>query len=115
MSGTPREGERASPRPLRVLIADDQRVVRDGLTLVVSLLDGIEVVGAVSDGAQAVADAATLRPDVVLMDLHMPVLDGVQATRRIRTDHPDTQVLVLSTYAEDSDLLPLWRPVPSAT
>jgi DNA-binding NarL/FixJ family response regulator len=91
---------------LRVLIADDQRVVRDGLALVVGLLDGVDVVGAVSDGAQAVEFARRLRPDVVLMDLHMPVLDGIHATRRIRTDQPETQVLILSTYAEDSDLLP---------
>lgn len=91
---------------LRVLIADDQRVVRDGLTLVVGLLEGVHVVGAVGDGAQAVEIAANLRPDVVLMDLHMPVMDGIQATRRIRSDQPETQVLILSTYAEDSDLLP---------
>jgi DNA-binding NarL/FixJ family response regulator len=89
-----------------VLIADDQRVVRDGLSLVIGLLDGIEVISTVSDGAQAVAHAASLGPDVVLMDLHMPVLDGTLATRRIREDHPRTQVLILSTYAEDSDLLP---------
>jgi len=91
---------------LRVLIADDQRVVREGLALVVALLDGVDVVGAVSDGAQAVELAERLRPDVVLMDLHMPVLDGIHATRRIRADQPETQVLILSTYAEDSDLLP---------
>jgi DNA-binding NarL/FixJ family response regulator len=91
---------------VRVLIADDQRVVRDGLTLVVGLLAGVQVVGAVNDGARAVEMAASLRPDVVLMDLHMPVLDGIQATRRISADHPETQVLILSTYAEDSDLLP---------
>jgi DNA-binding NarL/FixJ family response regulator len=92
--------------PVRVLIADDQRVVRDGLTLVLGLLEGVEVVGAVSDGMEAVTLAATLRPNVVLMDLHMPILDGIQATGRIRVDQPDTQVLVLSTYAEDNDLLP---------
>jgi DNA-binding NarL/FixJ family response regulator len=91
---------------IRVLIADDQRVVREGLALVVGLLDGVEVVSTASDGAQAVELAAGLRPDVVLMDLHMPVLDGIQATRRICAQQPDTQVLILSTYAEDSDLLP---------
>ncbi|MGZ4531459.1 MAG: response regulator transcription factor [Mycobacteriaceae bacterium] len=94
------------PAAVRVLVADAQGVVRDGISLVVGLLDGIEVIGTVSDGAQAVAQAASLRPHVVLMDLHMPVLDGIQATRRIRADHPPTQVLILSTYAEDSDLLP---------
>ncbi|WP_270889787.1 helix-turn-helix transcriptional regulator [Pedococcus sp. 5OH_020] len=94
---------------LRVLIADDQRVVRDGLTLVLGLLDGVDVVGAVGDGAQAIEQTATLAPDVILMDLHMPVLDGIEATRTIRVDHPKTQVLVLSTYAEDADLLPALR------
>ena len=106
MSGALGSRGASSVRPVRVLIADDQRVVRDGLMLVVGLLEGIEVVGAVSDGAQAVTLAASLRPDVVLMDLHMPVLDGIQATRRIRAEQPETQVLVLSTYAEDSELLP---------
>jgi DNA-binding NarL/FixJ family response regulator len=100
------DDEATSVRHVRVLIADDQRVVRDGLALVVGLLDGVEVVGAVGDGAQAVTLAASTRPDVVLMDLHMPVLDGTEATRRIRLEHPETQVLVLSTYAEDRDLLP---------
>lgn len=94
---------------LRVLIADDQRVVRDGLTLVLSLLDGVEVVGTAGDGAQAIEKTATLTPDVILMDLHMPVLDGIEATRTIRDKHPKTQVLVLSTYAEDADLLPALR------
>ena len=106
MSGTQMDPEPPPVPPVRVLIADDQRVVRDGLTLVLGLLEGVEVVGAVSDGMEAVTLAATLRPNVVLMDLHMPILDGIQATGRIRVDQPDTQVLVLSTYAEDNDLLP---------
>ena len=100
------DSQAASVRPVRVLIADDQRVVRDGLTMVVGLLAGVEVVGAVGDGEQAVTMAARLRPDVVLMDLHMPVLDGVQATRQIRDHLVETRVLVLSTYAEDGDVLP---------
>ena len=112
---TPDSGSTANPegadrtRPLRVLIADDQRVVREGLALVVGLLDGVEVIGTASDGAHAVAQASTLHPDIVLMDLHMPVLDGVQATARIRAEHPHIQVLVLSTYAEDTDILPALR------
>ena len=114
-SVTPDSGNTANPagadrtRPLRVLIADDQRVVRDGLALVVGLLDGVEVAGTASDGARAVAQASTLHPDIVLMDLHMPVLDGVQATARIRAEHPQIQVLVLSTYAEDTDIFPALR------
>ncbi len=94
---------------LRVLIADDQRVVRDGLTLILSLLDGVEVVGAVEDGAQAIEQTAASAPDVILMDLHMPVLDGIEASRIIRVEHPKTHVLVLSTYADDADLLPALR------
>jgi DNA-binding NarL/FixJ family response regulator len=93
-------------RPIRVLIADDQRVVRDGLGLLVGLIEGIEVVGSVSDGQQAVERCQDERPDVVLMDLRMPGLDGAQATGRIREALPDTQVLVLTTYADDESLFP---------
>jgi DNA-binding NarL/FixJ family response regulator len=94
------------PRPVRVLIADDQRVVRDGLSLIIGLLDGIEVIDAVSDGLQAVRQATSGHPDVVLMDLHMPGCDGIEATRRIHREVPGVHVLVLSTYCDDVDLLP---------
>ncbi len=91
---------------IRVLIADDQRVVRDGLTMLVGLIDGVEVVDAVGDGAAAVEGALRDRPDVVLMDLRMPGMDGAEATRRIRASLPATQVLVLTTYADDESLFP---------
>jgi DNA-binding NarL/FixJ family response regulator len=91
---------------IRVLIADDQRVVRDGLTMLVSLITGIDVVGAASNGLEAVDLALTAHPDVVLMDLRMPELDGVEATRQIRATAPDAQVLVLTTYADDDSLFP---------
>jgi DNA-binding NarL/FixJ family response regulator len=91
---------------IRVLIADDQRVVRDGLTMLVGLIDGVEVVGTAADGIEAVEQAGRERPDVVLMDLRMPGLEGAEATRRIRADHPDIQVLVLTTYADDESLYP---------
>jgi glutamyl-tRNA synthetase len=94
---------------LRVLIADDQRVVRDGLAMIVGMLAGIEVVGLAADGAQAVELARTQSADVVVMDLHMPVMDGVQATREIRAALPATQVLVLTTYADDDTLLQALR------
>ena len=90
--------------PIRVLIADDQRVVREGLSSLLALLDGIEVVGAAEDGVRAVELARELDPDVVLMDLRMPGMEGAEATRRIRGEIPDTQVLVLTTYADDEYL-----------
>jgi DNA-binding NarL/FixJ family response regulator len=91
---------------IRVLIADDQRVVRDGLTMLVGLIGGVEVVGTARDGIEAVERAARERPDVVLMDLRMPGMEGAEATRHIRASLPDTQVLVLTTYADDQSLFP---------
>ena len=91
---------------IRVVIADDQRVIRDGLTMLVGLIDDFEVVGAASDGAEAVDLARDTRPDVVLMDLRMPEMDGTEATHQIRSSLPETQVLVLTTYADDESLFP---------
>jgi DNA-binding NarL/FixJ family response regulator len=95
-----------SGAPIRVLVADDQRTVRDGLTMLVGLIEGVEVVGAACDGVEAVELAETQRPDVVLMDLRMPRMEGAEATRHIRAELPDTQVLVLTTYADDESLFP---------
>jgi DNA-binding NarL/FixJ family response regulator len=95
--------------PIRVLIADDQRVVRDGLTMLVGLIDDVEVVGTAGDGLEAVERAEREHADVVLMDLRMPGLDGAEATRRIRASLPATQVLVLTTYADDESLFPALR------
>ncbi|WP_336206800.1 response regulator transcription factor [Nonomuraea sp. LPB2021202275-12-8] len=86
---------------VRVLVADDQTVVREGLVLLLGLLPGTEVVGAAADGEEAVRMVAELAPDIVLMDLRMPRLDGVGATRAIRAAHPGTQIVVLSTYSDD--------------
>jgi DNA-binding NarL/FixJ family response regulator len=94
---------------IRVLIADDQRVVREGLTMLVGLIDGVDVVGTAADGLEAVEGAIREQPDVVLMDLRMPGIDGAEATRRIRATLPDTQVLVLTTYADDESLFPALR------
>ena len=96
-------------RRIRVLIADDQRVVRDGLVLLIGMLDGIEVVGAASNGSEAVELAERLRPDVMLMDLSMPVLDGIAATALLRERLPDVPVLVLTTYADDDSVFPALR------
>jgi DNA-binding NarL/FixJ family response regulator len=95
--------------PLRVVVADDQRVVREGLAMLIGLLDGIEVVATAADGLHAVEQAMLHRPDVVVMDLRMPNLDGAQATARIRAELPHTQVLVLTTYADDEALFPALR------
>jgi DNA-binding NarL/FixJ family response regulator len=94
---------------IRVLAADDQRVVREGLALLLSLLPGVEVVGTAADGAEALALVAELRPDVVLMDLRMPGLDGVAATRRLRAEHPQVKVIVLTTYADDRSVVSALR------
>ncbi len=90
---------------VRVLLVDDQRVVRDGLTLLLGLLPGIECVGSAEDGEQAPDAVARLSPDVVLMDLRMPRMDGIEATRRISSDHPSVAVLALTTYADDESVL----------
>jgi DNA-binding NarL/FixJ family response regulator len=99
----------AGETSIRVLIVDDQRVVRDGLVLLIGMLDGIEVVGAARDGAEAVRLAEESRPDVVLMDLSMPVLDGTAATAALRERIPECKVLVLTTYADDNSVFPALR------
>lgn len=93
----------------RILVVDDQTVVREGLVLLLELLPGIEVAGSAADGEQALAMVAEKRPHVVLMDLRMPRMDGVEATRRIRAEHPDTEVVVLTTYADDESIFAALR------
>lgn len=90
---------------IRVLVVDDHPVVRSGLAGMLTVEDDLEVVGEAGDGEEAVARVAALAPDVVLMDLRMPRLDGVGATARILVAHPDTRVLVLTTYDTDADIL----------
>jgi DNA-binding NarL/FixJ family response regulator len=91
---------------IRVLIVDDHAVVREGLRTFLELQDGIAVAGEAADGEQAVMQAEALRPDVVLMDLVMPRLDGVGAMRELRRRLPGTRVIVLTSFAEDERLLP---------
>jgi DNA-binding NarL/FixJ family response regulator len=90
---------------IRVLIADDQRVVREGLALVLGLLPDVDVVAAAADGAEAVALAGSLHPDIVLMDLRMPRCDGVEATRLLQEREPGVKVVVLTTYSDDRSVL----------
>jgi DNA-binding NarL/FixJ family response regulator len=87
---------------IRVLIADDQKIVREGLVTLIGLLPGITVVGAATDGDDAVRQALELEPDVVLMDLNMPRCNGVEATERLRHQRPDILVVVLTTYSDDA-------------
>lgn len=94
---------------VRVLVADDQRVVREGLVLLLRLLPGVEVAGTAADGEEAVALATELGPDVVLMDLRMPRVDGVEATRRLREVLPQCRVVVLTTYGDDQSVVDALR------
>jgi DNA-binding NarL/FixJ family response regulator len=91
-----------SDTPIRILVADDHPVVRGGLVALLRTIDGIDVVGEAADGAAAVREAQLSRPDVVLMDVRMPDLDGVEATRRIRAAVPSTRVLMLTMYDDDA-------------
>jgi len=91
---------------IRVLLVDDHAVVREGLRAFLELQDGIEVVGEAGDGEEAVTEASRLEPDVILMDLVMPKLDGVGAMRRLRELVPSARVVVLTSFLEDQRLLP---------
>ena len=94
---------------IRVLVADDQRVVRDGLRLLLGMLPGIEVIGTAVDGTDAVRQAVKAVPDVVLMDLHMPNCDGVEAIRRIVREQPSVRVVVLTAYSDDDSVFAALR------
>jgi DNA-binding NarL/FixJ family response regulator len=87
--------------PIRVLVADDHPIFRDGLAMLLASVDGIEVVGTAADGAEAVASALRLEPDVVVMDVQMPELNGVEATRRLAADVPSIGILVLTMSEDD--------------
>jgi DNA-binding NarL/FixJ family response regulator len=93
------------PLPLRIVIADDQASVREGLVVLLGLLPEIEVVGSAANGEEAIRLVAEKSPDAILLDLHMPVLDGTEATRRLTEQHPEVAVVVLTTYVDDSSVL----------
>jgi DNA-binding NarL/FixJ family response regulator len=92
-------------RKIRVVVADDHQVVRSGLELLLATTDDIELVGTAANGAEIVDVVAALHPDVVLMDLSMPGVDGVEATKRINAAHPDSRVLVLTSFSDQTRIL----------
>jgi DNA-binding NarL/FixJ family response regulator len=95
--------------PVRVLLVDDQALFREALATLLATRDDIDVVGEAGNGAEALSRAAELTPDVVLMDLRMPVLDGVAATRRLRLAHASVQVIALTTFDDDEDVFAALR------
>ena len=94
---------------VRVLVVDDQALFREALVTLLGARPEVEVVGEAGDGQQALERAAALQPDVVLMDLHMPVLDGIAATRRLRVEQPGVRVLALTTFDDDEDVFAALR------
>jgi NarL family two-component system response regulator LiaR len=92
--------------PIRVLIADDHAILRKGIRALLSTEPDIEVVGEASDGVEAVSQAEALHPDVILMDLMMPTLDGIEATRRITARQEGVRILVLTSFAADDKVFP---------
>jgi DNA-binding NarL/FixJ family response regulator len=94
---------------VRVLVVDDQALFREALVTLLGARPEVEVVGEAGDGQQALEQAAALQPDVVLMDLHMPVLDGIATTRRLRVEQPGVRVLALTTFDDDEDVFAALR------
>jgi DNA-binding NarL/FixJ family response regulator len=91
---------------IRVLIVDDHTIVRKGIRALLAEIAGIEVVGEAGNGQEAVAQAETLHPDVVLMDLAMPKMDGIEATRQIKASQPESRILVMTSFAADDKVFP---------
>jgi NarL family two-component system response regulator LiaR len=100
------EKQQSDQTTIRVLVVDDHTIVRKGTRALLAQVEGIEVVGEAADGREAVDRAETLRPDVILMDLVMPVMDGIEATRQITSSQPDTRILALTSFAADDKLFP---------
>jgi DNA-binding NarL/FixJ family response regulator len=99
----------SSAGEIRVLLADDQLLFREALSTLLEVHEQVEVVGEAANGDEAVRRSALVHPDVILMDLHMPVLDGIAATRRLRVEQPDVRVLALTTFDDDEDVFEALR------
>jgi NarL family two-component system response regulator LiaR len=95
-----------SNKPIRLLIVDDQAIVRKGIRALLDEVKGMDVIGEAADGLEAVQQAASLQPDVILMDLVMPKLDGIEAIRRILVDEPKARILVLTSFTADDKVFP---------
>jgi DNA-binding NarL/FixJ family response regulator len=95
--------------PIRILLADDHPLFRDGLRLLLGSVDDVSLVGEAEDGGQAVALAAALQPDVILMDIQMPGMNGLEATRRIKQAQPECKVLVLTMFEDDDSVFSAMR------
>ena len=91
----------AETKPIRLLLVDDQRLLREGMRILLELEPDLKVVGEAANGVEALARYAELRPDVVLMDVKMPEMDGVAATRQLLIDHPEAKVVILTTFDDD--------------
>ncbi|GAB3971682.1 hypothetical protein GCM10029978_047330 [Actinoallomurus acanthiterrae] len=101
--------------PITLVVADDQATVREALAVMLDLADDVTVVATATNGAQAVEAAERHGPDVLLMDLNMPVMGGVEATRRIHQAGPGTAILVLTTFDDDESILAALQAAPAAT
>jgi DNA-binding NarL/FixJ family response regulator len=102
-------GRQGALAPLRVIVADDQASVREGLVLMLDLLPDIDVVGSATNGEEALQQVSHRHPDAILLDLHMPGLDGIETTRRLTAEHPEVAIVVLTTYADDRSVLETLR------
>lgn len=87
-----------TPRPIRIVVADDHEIVREGIVGLLRSVDGFEVVGQASNGADAVEAVLSLDPDVLVLDIVMPVMDGIEAARKVRTTHPRTEIVILTAH-----------------
>lgn len=94
-----------SENPIKVLVVDDHLIIREGLRLIFDTIDGIEVIGEAQDGQEAIQQVNVLHPDVVLMDLMMPRMDGITAIEKLRKQHPELAIIILTTYQENDLML----------